>query len=311
MLKLFSGTANPKLSEDVASSLGLQLSDLEVVRFDNSEVRVMVNEDVKDINCAVIQPFSNPTDTNLIEFFLTCDALRREEARKVIGIVPYFGYARQNIQHRPGECISANVFIRIMESIGFHKIYTVDLHDKGTKGVFTIPFRDISGLPLIGREIQRYFGDEDPSPKKYAIVSPDQGGIERARQFGVSFFGSDDFDLAVTEKKRDKNMTHKSKAVDLYGDVADRICIIVDDIATSAGTLIHSASLCQKNGAKSVVAAVTHHDFSSAAVKKITESPLEMFFTTNSIALPEKFQFPKLKEISIADLIAEELEYLM
>ncbi len=121
-LKIFSGTSNPALSEEVANQMDTSLAKAEVVRFGNSEVRVRVEEDVKHDTCVVIQSTANPTDTNLMELYLMCDALRREEARRVIGIVPYFGYARQNIQHRAGECVSVNVVIRFMEAIGFQKI---------------------------------------------------------------------------------------------------------------------------------------------------------------------------------------------
>lgn len=307
MLKLFSGTANRSLSQEVAGILGVSLSKLEIVRFENSEVRVRVEEGVVNDTCVLIQPFSNPTDTSLIEFFLSGDALRREEARKVIGVVPYFGYARQNIQHRSGECISANVIIRILESIGFHKIYTIDLHDEATGGVFTIPFKNISAFPALAAEIKRYLGTQQPNAEEFAIATPDQGGIERARQFGRSFFGDYDFHLAVTEKKRDINAIHKSRALDLYGDVSGKTVIIVDDIATSASTLIHAAELCIKHKAARVLAAVTHHDFSKTAPQKIQDSPIEVFFTTNSIELPSEYRFEKIREISIASIIADEI----
>lgn len=311
MIKLFSGTANPKLSEEVAQQLGIQLSNIEIVRFENSEVRVRVQEDVKNDICVLIQPFSNPTDTNLIEFFLSCDALRREEAKKVIGVIPYFGYARQNIQHRLGECVSANVIIRIMESIGFSKIYTVDLHDEATAGVFTIPFGSLTSFEPLSKAVKNYLQDQQPNPEQYAMVSPDQGGIERARLFGESFFGHNNFHMAVTEKKRNLEERHNSKALDLYGDVQGKTVVIVDDIATSAGTLIHSAELCIKNGASRVLSAVVHHDFSGAAPERIQNSPIERFFTTNTIKLSDNLKFDKLEEISIASVIAEELKLLL
>jgi ribose-phosphate pyrophosphokinase len=200
MLKLFSGTAHPALTKEVADHLKIPLSKSEVVRFGNSEVRVRIEEAVKSSKCVVIQPTANPTDTNLMELFLFCDALRREEAKRVYGIIPYFGYARQNIQHRDGECVSANVVIRILEALGFHKIYTFDLHDEGTEGVFTIPFKNLSTFPVLSKKVKKYLGS-NTTEKDIAIVSPDQGGIERARNFGISFFGHNDFHLAVTEKK--------------------------------------------------------------------------------------------------------------
>ena len=309
MLKLFSGTSNPTLSEQVAQAMGMELSPVEVVRFDNSEVRVRIETEVKNDVCAIIQPVSNPTDTNLMELFFMCDALRREEARKVIGVVPYFGYARQNIQHRPGENVSANVVIRFWESIGFHKIYTVDIHDEGTSGVFSIPFKNLSAFPDLANAIKGYVQTDTPSDQDFAVASPDQGGIERARKFGIAFFGHENFHMAVTEKKRDMETIHKSKAMDTYGDVSNKTVIIVDDIATSAGTLVHSAEQLMERGAKRVLAVVTHHDFSTTAPEKIQNSPIEVFFTTNTIALKPEFSFPKLHEISIANLIAEELKH--
>ena len=311
MIKVFSGTANQPLAEEVAREMGFQLSEIEIVRFENSEVRVWVKEDVKNETAVVIQPFSNPTDTNLFEFFLTCDALRRKEAKKVIGVVPYFGYARQNIQHRDGECVSANVIIRFMESIGFHKIYTIDMHDEGTAGVFSIPFANISAFPALSEAIKAHFSVSEPSVDEFAIVSPDQGGIERARKFGISFFNHEDFHMAVTEKKRDSARIHQSKALDLYGDVQGKTCILVDDIVTSAGTLIHAADLCMKYGATKVIAVVTHHDFSDKASERIMNSPIETFFTTNTIQMNDSLRFDKLKEISVAKLVANGLDYLL
>src|SRR3989344_2500090 len=278
-LKLFSGTANPDLSKDVAKTLSLGLAKSQVTRFDNSEVRVWIEEDVKHDICVVIQSTSNPTDTNLMELFLTCDALRREEARKVIGIIPYFGYARQDIQHRTGECVSANVVIKFLEAIGFNKIYTINLHDEATEGVFTIAF-----------------------------ISPDQGGIERARKFGTELFGTDAFQLVLTEKKRDLEHIHESRALNLYGDVKDKIAVIVDDVSTSGGTLINSANICLEKGAKSIVASIIHSDFAKDTPKKIQNSQIEAFFTTDTIKLSEDQKFEKLHICSVAGLIAKELE---
>lgn len=140
------------------------------------------------------------------------------------------------------------------------------------------------------------------------IVSPDQSGIERARKFGISFFNSEDFRIAVTEKKRDQDHIHKSKALDLYGDVKNKVVILVDDIATSAGTLINSAILCKQNGAKHVIAAIAHHDFSPAAPQRIQDSEIDIFLTTDTIALKEEQKFSKMKELSIAPLIADLLK---
>lgn len=307
MIKLFSGTANLTLVTEVADLLHIPVSKSEVVRFDNSEVRVFIQEDVKNETCIVIQPTANPTDTNLMELFFFCDALRRQEAKKVVAFIPYFGYARQNIQHRDGECVSANVVIKFLESIGFNKVYTFDLHDEATAGVFAIPFKNLTTFSILAESIKKYLGPNF-SKENVAIASPDQGGIERARNFGVFLFGDYDFHLTVVEKHRDQDHKHQSEALDLYGDVKGKTVVIVDDIVTSAGTLIHASQMAMDKGAKSVLSAIVHHDFSTAAHDKVQDSTIETFFTTNTIALQEDQKFPKLHEVSIASIIANEIK---
>lgn len=306
MLKIFSGTSNEKLTDEVLQILDVPLSKSEVIRFDNSEVRVRIEEDVKNETCVVIQPTSNPSDTSLMELFFFCDALKRREAKKVCAFIPYFGYARQDVQHREGECVSANVIIRFLESIGFDKAYTIDLHDEATEGIFSIPFKNITSLPLLAKEIRAYLKNK-VSPDNIAVVSPDQGGVERARKFGEYLFETDGFSLAVIEKKRNLNEKHQTKALDLYGNVEGKIVILVDDIVTSGGTLVNATDLCLERGAQAVYAAIAHHDFSAKAPQRLQNSKIEKFFTTNTIALKEEHVFEKLVEISVAPLIAEEL----
>lgn len=302
-MKLFSGTAHPYLTRAIAQKLPTEIADCEVVRFHNSEVRVRINESVHHENCIVVQPTANPTDTHLMELVFFCDALRRAESHRVIGVLPYFGYARQNIQHRAGECVSVNVIIRLLESIGFSKIYTIDLHDEATEGVFTIPFKRLSAFPMLASAVHTYMR----TTESVMVVSPDQGGIERARQFANALFGKHPFSLGVIEKKRDQNHIHESKALDLYGNVTGKTVILVDDIVTSGKTLLNAADLCLERGAKKVIAAVVHHDFSPEAPQLIQSSSITRFFTTDTIALPKEHRFEKLHEISVASLIADEL----
>lgn len=306
---IFSGTANQKLTEEVTRILGLTIAKSEVIRFGNSEVRVRICQDVENETAVVIQTTANPTDTNLMELFFYCDALKRSEVKKVVGIIPYFGYARQNVQHRPGECVSANVIIRFLETIGFHKIYTIDLHDQATEGVFSIPFKHLSASRLLAEMVKKFLGKQDV--KNISIVSPDQGGIERSRNFSENFFGIKGLDIGVIEKKRNLNKIHESGDIELFGDVKGKDVILVDDIITSGGTLINAAELCLKKGAKSVIAAITHHDFSEKAPAKLQNSVIEKIFTTNTITLKEEQKFPKLVEVSVAPFIAQELNSLI
>ncbi|PIY69083.1 hypothetical protein COY90_02645 [Candidatus Roizmanbacteria bacterium CG_4_10_14_0_8_um_filter_39_9] len=309
MLKLFSGTANPGLTKQISESLNIPIAKSEVVRFENSEIRVRIEEDVKHSDCLVIQPTANPSDTHLMELFFFCDALRRQEAKKVIAVIPYFGYARQDIQHRPGECVSANVIIRFLESIGLYKVYVVNLHDEATEGVFSIPFKNINAFPILATEIKKYIGDV--SVEKVAVVSPDHGGVERARKFSDVLFDNADHTIAVVEKKRDMQHIHQSVALDLYGDVKRKTAILVDDVITSGGTLMHAAQLCLDHGATRVITAVVHHDFGPKAPNELQASPIEKIFTTNTVLLKEEQKFEKLVEVSVAPLIAEELKHLV
>jgi ribose-phosphate pyrophosphokinase len=304
MIKIFSGSANPQLSKEVCRMIGLSLSQAEVIRFDNSETKVTIKENVADQDCVVIQPTANPTDTHLMELVYFCDALKRQEAKKVIAVIPYFGYARQNIQHREGECVSANVVIRFLEAIGFDKIYTIDLHDEATEGVFSIPFKNLSALPLLAEKIKQNLAD---NINEITIVSPDQGGIERARKFSIALFDNPP-SLAVVEKKRNLEKAHQSQALDLYGNVKGRIAILVDDIITSGKTLINAAQLCLNQGAKKVYAAVVHHDFSPDSANILQNSNIEKIFTTDTIELKAAQRISKLEVVSVAPIIGEIIE---
>jgi len=309
MLKFFSGTSNETLAQNVAKRLGQELAKVEIVKFENSEIRVRIEEDVKNDTCVIIQSTSNPTNSNLMELFLMADALRREEAKRVIAVIPYFGYARQDLQHRPGECDSANVIIRFLESIGIQKVYTIALHDEATEGVFDIPFKNLSPFPAMAKEIKSYLEAKnvETSPEHIAIVSPDQGGIERARKFGEVLFGHSNFDLAVAEKRRDLEHMHQSKALKLYGDVKNKVTIIVDDVATSGRTLIHAADFALELGAVSVMACIVHRDFAVDTAQKLQASALEAFFTTDTIALKEEYRFEKMREVKVGELIGTTL----
>ena len=314
MIKLFSGTSHPKLCLEVSRLLKIPLSKSEVIRFGNSEIRVRINENVKNAICVIIQPAVNPTDTHYMELFFFCDALRRQEAKKVIGIIPYFGYAKQNIQHRVGESVSVNVIIRFLEAIGFAKIYTFDLHDEATAGVFSIPFKHLSAFPLLAKHIRNYFlhsvetRHASSLQQDIALVSPDQGAVEKVRNFGKIFFKTDNFSEVVIEKKRDLDTAHAAKPLDLYGIVKGKIALIVDDMIVSGSTVLPAVDLCLERGAREVYVAAVHHDFTKDAPTALQSSKLEKFFTTNTISLRRDQQFSKLEEISIAPLIANELK---
>lgn len=307
-MKLFSGTSNQNLSKKVSKLLKVPLSNVEVVRFGNSETKVTIRETVKNETCIIIQPTSNPTDTNLMELFFFCDALKREEAKQVIAVIPWFGYAKQNIQHRKGEAVSVNVVIEILQTIGYNKVYAFDLHDEATAGIFKIPFQNLSAFPFLAQKIGEYFDKKKISRDDVVLVSPDQGAVEKVRKFGNHFYKHRNFSEAVIEKLRDQNIPHKAKALNLYGNVKGKIALIVDDMVVSGSTLVPAVDLCLLRGATRTYATVVHHDFTKEAPEVLQNSKLERLFVTDSVALPKIQTFPKLEEISIALLIAEELK---
>ena len=312
-MKLFAGTSNQPLVQNIADHLKIKLSKAEVIRFDDSEVRVRIGESVKNETCVVVQSTSNPTDTNFMELIFFCDALRRQEARKVIAVIPYFGYARQSIQHTEGECVSVNVVIKILESIGFDKIYTVDLHDRATEGVFSVPFKHLTAVELLAVRMKNILKSNNGGkldPTHIAVVSPDQGAIHSARLFGEDFFQTSDFNLAVIEKRRSYKAVHQSVSLGLYGDVENKIAIIVDDMVTSAGTLVHAAELCKERGAKKVYAVVTHPDFSKNAFGRIDSSSIEKLIVTDTIQQNQKQSSSRIEYITTAKLIADELTHV-
>lgn len=309
-MKLFSGTSNPALSKKVSNLLKIPLAKVEVIRFGNSETKVTVKDDVKGEICVVIHSTSNPTDTNVMELLFFCDALKRSEAKEIVAFIPWFGYAKQNIQHRKGESVSANVIIEILEKLGFDKVYVFDLHDEATAGIFTIPFKNCSALPHMAKEIGQYFDKIKIKRDNVALVSPDQGAVEKVRLFGNHFYSHKNFSEVVIEKLRDQNIPHKAKALDLFGEVKGKIALIVDDMVVSGSTIIPAIDLCLKKGAKKAFAAVVHHDFTKDAPSILQKSPLEKLFVTDTVALPEDQKIPKLVEISVASLIAEELRQL-
>lgn len=187
MIKIFSGSANLKLSQEIVNLLNLPLSKAKIIRFANSEVKVRIEEKVKDATCFVIQSTSNPTDTHLMELLFFADALKRNGAKKMIAVIPYFGYARQNREHLPGESVSVNVVIRILEYVGFNAIFTVSLHDEATEGIFSVTFKNIDGFRPLNEKVGLYLKKHYPNDK-LIVVSPDQGGGRTGAKFCRKLF---------------------------------------------------------------------------------------------------------------------------
>lgn len=298
--KIFSGNSNTGLATEIARQLGKDLSKVEIIRFADSECRVRIEEDVEDEDVFIIQSLSNPVDENLMEFLLLGDAVKRGEARKVIAVLPYHGYARQDRVHRPGECLSSAVVTKLIESVGFDKIITVELHSDAIMGFFKIPLIHLSGLSLFRTEIEK-------DKKDIVIVSPDAGAVKRAQGFAEDL----DVPLAFIEKKRDLNQAHKIISMKVVGDVKEKRAFIVDDVIVSGGTLVNAAYLLKEKGAKQVYACATHADFVGGANKILQDSPIDKIWVTDTIPLTDEKKFAKLKVFSIASIVASAMKKMV
>lgn len=301
---IFSGRASLGLAHKIALNNDLKQGELQINTFSNSEIKVRVLSEVKDTEVVVVQALSNPTNDNLMELVFIIDALNRQNVKSITLFIPYFGYARQNMQHLSGESVSMNVVARMLEAQNVSRIITLDIHDEGSTGIFNTGFTNLSSLPMLANYLYQEFSLNQKNEIDYVIVSPDQGGVERARTFANNFYKHhQNMDTVVVEKKRELSKMHISEAVEIFGDVKAKKVILVDDIATSGKTIINAAKLCLDNGATEVSAAVVHPDFGLGVPEIIQNSVLNRLFTTNSIEKPIE-DLSKYTKIKIMDISA-------
>ncbi|OIO13492.1 ribose-phosphate pyrophosphokinase [Candidatus Gottesmanbacteria bacterium CG11_big_fil_rev_8_21_14_0_20_37_11] len=299
-IKIFSGNSNKVLAGEIAQLIGAKLSKVEIIRFADSECRVRIQEDVEGKDVFIIQSLSNPVDENLMELLLLCDAVKRGEARKIIAVIPYHGYARQDRIHRPGECLSAHVVTKLIETVGFDKLVTVELHNEAILGFFDIPVTHLSGLSIFKPLVQKIKED-------IVVITPDAGALKRSQKFSEGL----DVPLALIEKKRDLDHMHKILSMKVVGNVKGKTAIIVDDVIVTGGTLLNAAHLLKQEGARQVIAAVTHADFVGGADKILQESPVDRIWVTDTISIPKEMRFSKLEVVSSSKLIAEALRKMI
>jgi ribose-phosphate pyrophosphokinase len=294
-MKILTGNSNRPLAEAISAFLNLPLVQASVRRFSDMEVFVEIHENVRGEDVFVIQSTSFPTNDHLMELLVTCDALKRGSARRITAVLPYYGYARQDRKSGPRTPISAKLVANLITVAGADRVLTLDLHAGQIQGFFDIPTDNLFSAPVFTKDIQQnYPGD------KLVIVSPDVGGVLRARAIAKRL----DTDLAIIDKRRER--AGQSEVMNIIGDVEGRRCILVDDIVDSAGTLCNAAVALMEAGAASVCAYVTHGVLSGGAVARVSASPIERLVITDSIAATEAVRLAhNVRQLTIAPLIAE------
>ncbi len=295
-LALFSGNANPELSKKIASQLGVPLGEATVSRFSDGEVMVEILENVRGKDVFVLQPTCAPTNDNLMELIIMCDALRRASASRITAVVPYFGCARQDRRVRSARVpISAKVVADMMASVGIDRVLTVDLHADQIQGFFDMP---------VDNAYASFVLVEDMKQQQYQnriVVSPDVGGVVRARAFAKQL---NDEELAIIDKRRPE--PNQAKVMHVIGDVSGRDCIIIDDMVDTAGTLCLAAKALKEVGAGQVVAYCTHPVLSGKAVDNISNSELDELIVTDSIPLSDAAKTcARIRQISLSGMLSE------
>ena len=294
-MKIVACNSNRPLAEAVAAGLNLPLAKASIRRFADMEVFVEIQENVRGEDVFVVQSTSYPTNDNLMELLITCDALRRGSARRITPVIPYFGYARQDRKSGPRTPISAKLVANLITEAGANRVLTMDLHAGQIQGFFDIPVDNLPAAPLFSHDIEERFTGREPM-----IVSPDVGGVLRARGMATRL----NTDLAIIDKRRER--AGVSEVMNIIGEVEGRDCILVDDIVDSGGTLCNAAEALLANGAKSVEVYVSHGVLSGGAVARIAASPIEMLTITDSIVGTEAVRLAhNIRQLSIAPLLAE------
>ncbi len=295
---VFSGNSNKKLAEDIVSRLGMRLGAATVGRFSDGEIMVKINESVRGRDVFVIQPTSAPTDLHLMELMIMTDALRRASANSVTAVMPYFGYSRQDRGNEPRVPITAKLVANLLTASGIDRIITMDLHAGQIQGFFDIPVDNLYALPAF----TSYLKEKNVNADEYIIVSPDAGGVARARAYAKKM----GLPLAIVDKRR--SAPNQAKAMNVIGDVSGKCAILVDDMIDTAGTLTEGAEALKKAGATKVMAMATHGILSGPAIERIMNSVLEKVIITDTIEHKNAESFSKIEVIGIAGILSTSIE---
>ncbi len=293
-LKIFSGSANPQLSREIADVLGIPLGQARLRRFPDSEVSFQIDENIRGADVFIVQPTSTPVDQHLMELLVMIDAFRRSSAARITAVVPYYGYARQDRKDKPRVPISAKLVANLLSAAGTNRMLTMDLHKAQIQGFFDIPVDHLFAAPVIIDYCSRM------RYPNLTMVSPDAGGAERARAYAKRL----DAELAIVDKRRTEDGT--AEVMNVIGDVRGRTCILQDDIIDTAGTIQKAATALKDSGAERVLACAVHGVLSGPAIERIEKAPLDQLIVTNSIPLNEAGQkCKKIVVLSVARLLGQ------
>lgn len=293
-LKIFSLTANEPLAQEVADEVGLPLGKLSVKRFSDGEIQINIDESIRGCEVFVIQSTSNPVNDNLMELLIMIDALMRASARTISVVMPYYGYARQDRKASSREPITAKLVANLLEKAGADRVIAVDLHAPQIQGFFDIPIDHLIAEPIL----TEYFQSQGLGGDDLVIVSPDHGGVTRARKMADRMKAP----IAIIDKRRPR--PNVAEVMNIVGNVEGKTAILIDDIIDTAGTITIAASALIESGAKEVYACCSHPVLSGPAIERINNSEIKQLVITNSIKLPEDKQSPKIKQLSIAPLLS-------
>ncbi len=293
-LRLFAGSANRLLAQEVARYLGLDLGPMIRKRFADGELYIQIQESIRGADVYLLQPCCHPVNDNLMELMIVIDACRRASARQITAVIPYYGYARADRKTAGRESITAKLVANLMTEAGANRVLAMDLHSAQIQGYFDIPFDHVYGSPVLLDYLAR---KELPD---LVVVSPDVGGVARARAFAKKL---DDAPLAIIDKRRQAH--NVAEVMNVIGDVKGKTAVLVDDMIDTAGTLLGAGELLRQEGATAIYACATHAVFSEPAVSRLSSGVFEEVIVTNTIPIPESKQFKQLTVLSVANLLGE------
>lgn len=293
-LRLFSGSANISLAEEVARYLGMDLGPMLRKQFADGELYVQIQESIRGCDVYLIQPCCNPVNDNLMELMIMVDACRRASARQITAVIPYYGYARADRKTAGREAITAKLVANLITEAGANRVLAMDLHSSQIQGYFDIPLDHVYGSPvIIDYLLSKNLSD-------LVVVSPDVGGVARARAFAKKL---NEASLAIIDKRRQAH--NVAEVLNLIGDVRGKTAVLVDDMIDTAGTILEGARLLREHGARQVYACATHAVFSGPAINRLSSGLLEEVIVTNTIPIPRDNYFPQLTMLSVANLLGE------